>query len=260
VGSDLEERIAEAMVAAWRDRALAVSGGEVLEHDGLVLALTNLPTDEQNVVLVEREPAHPVGALRAAEERFRSRGRALGVKVVVGRTPGVEAAVRSLGLERVIAEPVMAVSLADVVSGPAPAGVSIRRLTTTDDREAAVGIEVEVFGSQRPVAEALLPRSDPTMRSYVATLDGVPAAAAHVRRHERVVGVFGVGTAERARRRGIGAAITSFAALDHLDVADLAWLESSDAGRSVYERIGFRTIGRSEVWVRGARVDPSRPA
>jgi predicted GNAT family acetyltransferase len=98
------------------------------------------------------------------------------------------------------------------------------------------------------------------MRSYVATLDGAPAAAAHARRHERLVGVFGVGTVERARRRGIGAAITSFAVLDQRDVADLAWLEASVAGRAVYERIGFRAIGRSEVWVRRAGDTRPRPA
>jgi predicted GNAT family acetyltransferase len=263
VTSDLEERIAAAMIAAWRDRAAGVSGGEVLGHDGLVLALTNLPADDQNVTLVEREPSDPVAALRTADGLFRSRGRTFGVKVVVGRTPGVEAAIRSLGLERAVAEPVMAVSVADVVSCPAPPGVAIRRATTASDREIALEVEVEVFGTARPVAEALLPLPDaghPRMRSYVATLDGVAVAAAHVRRHERVVGVFGVGTVERARGRGIGGAITSFAALDHRVQADLAWLEASAAGRAVYERIGFRPIGRSEVWVRRGGEVPPRPA
>jgi hypothetical protein len=257
--SDLEDRIVGAMIAAWRDRVGGVAGGEVIELDGLVLALSNLPADDQSVTLVEREPVESVAALTAAEERFTSRGLPFGVKVVVGRTPGVEGAIRSLGLARAVSEPVMAARVEDLAHGPAPDAVSIRRVATQDDRAVAIAVEVEVFGTERAVAEALVPRSSadqPGQRSYVATIGDAPVATAHVRLHERVVGVFGVGTVDAARRRGIGAAITSFAVRDHLDVAELAWLESSALGRSVYERLGFRTIGRSEVWVR--RPDEGR--
>jgi GNAT superfamily N-acetyltransferase len=255
VPDELEDRVVAAMLASWRDRVGGIEGGEVVELDGLVLALSNLPAVDQSVTLVERDPADPVAALTAAEERFRSRGLPLGVKVVVGRFPAIESAVRALGLERVVTEPVMAVRVEDVAHEPAPGGVSIRRVTTAYDRAAAVTVEMAVFGTERAVAEALVPAAiadEPKMRSYVATEGGAAIAAAHVRRDGRTVGVFGVGTVESARGRGIGAAITSFAVQDHLDLADLAWLESSDLGRSVYERLGFRPIGRSEVWVRPA--------
>jgi GNAT superfamily N-acetyltransferase len=253
MASELEDRVDAGIVGAWRGRATGVDGGEALELDGLVLALTNLPADDQNVALVERDPADPVEALRRAEEEFRARGRQFGVKIVVGRTPGIESAVRELGLRRILVEPVMAAAVSDLTEPTPLAAVEVRRATTGPDLAAAVEIEMGVFGTTREIAEALVPPSvaeDPNVRAYVATLGGEPVAGAHTRRHERTVGVFGVGTIDRARRRGIGGALTAFVVRDHRDVADVAWLESSDLGRPVYERIGFRTIAYTEVWVR----------
>jgi hypothetical protein len=252
---DLEDRIAASMIGAWWSRAIDVQGGEVLEYDGLVLALTNLPSDDQNVVLVGREPTDTLAALRMAEAEFRARACQFGVKVVVGRTPSAEWAVRELGLQRILQEPVMAVSVADVAEAAPPPGVSLRRVTTPEDRAAAVDVEMQVFGTRREIAEALVPASvadDPHVRAYVATLAEGPVAGAHARRHEQTVGIFGVGTVERARRRGIGGALTSLVVRDHANVADLAWLESSDLGRPMYERLGFRTIAHTEVWIRRA--------
>lgn len=253
---DLVDRIVDGMIVAWRDRTTGIDGGEVLELDGLVLALSNLAPDDQNVTLVEREPADPIAALGLAEEEFRSRGRRFGVKVVVGRAPSVESAVRELGLARILSEPVMAVEVSGVLRAPTPSGVVIERARRTEDLSAAIDVEIEVFGTKRPIAEALLPPAvadHPRMRAYVARLDGRPVAGAQARRDGRTVGVFGVGTVERARRRGIAAALTSFVVTDHEGVADVAWLESSDLGLPVYERLGFRAVARSEVWVRPRR-------
>jgi predicted GNAT family acetyltransferase len=252
---DLEDRIAASMIGAWWSRAIDAPGGEVLEHDGLVLALTNLPADDQNVVLVGREPTDTIAALRIAEAEFRARDRQFGVKVMVGRTPSAEWAVRELGLQRILLEPVMAASVSNVAEAAPPPGVSLRRATSSEDRAAAVDVEMQVFGTRREIAEAMIPMSiadHATTRAYVATLDGSLIAGAHARRHERTIGIFGVGTVERVRRRGIGAALTSFAVRDHADVADLAWLESSEMGRPVYQRLGFRTIAHTEVWIRRA--------
>jgi predicted GNAT family acetyltransferase len=57
------------------------------------------------------------------------------------------------------------------------------------------------------------------------------------------VGIFNVATPPEFRRRGYGAAITAHAARDGLNHgADLAWLQSSSMGESVYLRLGFREV------------------
>jgi ribosomal protein S18 acetylase RimI-like enzyme len=76
----------------------------------------------------------------------------------------------------------------------------------------------------------------------------VACATTHL--HRGTLGLFGIGTIERARRRGIGTAVTAFAIRDHRTEADLAWLEPTAMARRLYERLGFRAVSTWEVWVR----------
>lgn len=251
---EVAERVAEAMIAFWRDRA-ARHGGDAHEIDGLVVAISGLPANDQSVTLVEREPADARAALAEAEGRFRARGRAFGVKVEVGRHPAVESVVRSLGLRMVSSEPAMVVPVTEVGPAATPPGVNVHRVTGPDELRGMVDIEVAVFGTDRRVAEGLLPPSilaTDSIRCYLATLDGEPVGSAYAHRFGGALGVFGVATLERARRRGIGTAVTTSAVRDHREAADLAWLEASQLGRPVYERMGFRAISDYEVWVRPA--------
>jgi len=58
-----------------------------------------------------------------------------------------------------------------------------------------------------------------------------------------VVGIYNVATAVEARRRGAGAAVTAAAMADaRARGARWAILESSEMGRSVSERLGFRQV------------------
>jgi predicted GNAT family acetyltransferase len=57
------------------------------------------------------------------------------------------------------------------------------------------------------------------------------------------VGIFNVATPPEFRGRGYGATITAYAARDGFGHgADLAWLQSSAMGESVYLRLGFREV------------------
>ena len=74
----------------------------------------------------------------------------------------------------------------------------------------------------------------------VGVATGVPTGEA--------VGVFGVAVAPAARRRGIGAALTRAAARAG-EGSEIAWLSARGEAASMYERLGFRAVGRNEVWV-----------
>jgi len=74
----------------------------------------------------------------------------------------------------------------------------------------------------------------------VGVATGVPAGEA--------VGVFGVAVAPEARKQGIGAALTRAAARAR-EGSVISWLSARGDAAHVYERLGFRAVGRTEVWV-----------
>jgi ribosomal protein S18 acetylase RimI-like enzyme len=86
------------------------------------------------------------------------------------------------------------------------------------------------------VAHVVTARID---EKIVGVATGVPAGGA--------VAVFGVAVAPEARRRGIGAALTRAAA--RAGDAGTAWLSARGEAARVYERLGFREVGRTEIWV-----------
>ncbi|HEX6230423.1 MAG TPA: GNAT family N-acetyltransferase [Actinomycetota bacterium] len=249
---DVAERIARGMVEAWRDRVSHIEGHAIYEADGLLVALSNLPDDELNVALVELEPQDPLGALSRAEWWFRSHGRRLGVELERGRHPAIERAARMLGLFPAVTRPAMAAAVAELGPPVPPEGVAFRRVETPEDLSAMVDLEVEIFGTERSVAERLLgPRALERTRTRmtIATLEGEPVAMAYVHVHDGAIGVFGVGTVDRLRRRGIGTAVTASAIGQARGEADLAWLQPTALGRGVYEAMGFRPVAHWQVWM-----------
>jgi GNAT superfamily N-acetyltransferase len=228
--------------------------GHVLQEvDGVVVCLTNLPDDEQNAALIEREPADAAAALARAERIFVDHGRSLGFDVGRGRHPDVDAALRAMGLELVASRPAMAMRVDDVAPPQVPGGVEILRVTDPQLLADLVEVEVGAFETDRIVAEGLLAASQlrlPNVRLYAAIADDRAVAQAVTNTQRGAVGVFGVATLPEYRRRGIGTAITAFAIDDVRDEADLAWLQSTDMGRPLYERMGFRPVSDWDVWVR----------
>jgi predicted GNAT family acetyltransferase len=71
------------------------------------------------------------------------------------------------------------------------------------------------------------------------------------------VAIFNIATPAQFRGHGYGAAITARVVSDGLARgARWAWLQSSQAGYSVYERLGFRTLELWDCWV----LEPDAPA
>ncbi|HEV7493159.1 GNAT family N-acetyltransferase [Baekduia sp.] len=88
----------------------------------------------------------------------------------------------------------------------------------------------------------------PHVAALVAYVDGAPASCAMTLVSHGVAGVFYVATVERARRRGLGDALTRAAARAGFELgARAAWLGASGMGAELYRRIGFSDLGTTIV-------------
>jgi GNAT superfamily N-acetyltransferase len=250
-GMEIVDRVAAATLEGERVRADVVEGGEVIEVQDLLVALSNLPQPELNGTRVIREPTDPAAAIEAAREVFRSRGHPFfGIEVEVGRHPWVEEAIHDAGLRRAESWPAMVVEPSALPTALAPDGVDIRVVTEPADLDAVRSVEVETFGTPAEIAERFVGErmlADERVRMLTAWNGDEPVGEATAYLLDDTVGIFGVGVLPSARRRGIGAALTIRAARA-FDV-DLAWLQPSDMARRMYEDLGFRRVSDWEIWV-----------
>ena len=143
--------------------------------------------------------------------------------------------------------PVMVLELIPPRPRPQPDGVALRVGGAELHEDFHLGGESgELF--RRIFGPGFL--ADSRVRIAAAYLDGEPVAGAAVIRSGQVVGVYAVATQERARRRGIGRAVT-WAAIDAGREAwsgTIAVLQSSEMGVPAYRSMGFEEVSRYTVY------------
>ncbi len=168
--------------------------------------------------------------------------------------PGCEPALSELAVERGMrAEPDVPLMLLDGrgTFDPGPPGLVIRELAPDQGGEHAA-VAAAGFGAPeedfRPlVTPPLLGRAG--VRSYIGEVDGEPVTTGIGVTFGDAVAIFNIATPPAHRRRGYGGAVTARAVQDGFaGGAHWAWLQASDAGRPVYERLGFRTIESWSCW------------
>ncbi|TMK18961.1 MAG: GNAT family N-acetyltransferase [Actinobacteria bacterium] len=244
---DLDE-FGRAMAAALRLKTLAVPGGEVMDVDGLQVCLSHLPDPGENFAFVATEPGDPRAAVAEAEAILRRNGMPFGIAVLAGRHPSVDAAVRARGHRVLFEEPAMTARVADLAPVTLPPDVRLAEAGVVDLAAVAaldaVAFDGDIEVSAGMYSPALLDVSHVVTATkggkIVGVATGVPTG--------ELVGVFGVAVASAARRQGIGAALTRAAARAE-EGSEIAWLSARAEAAKVYERLGFRAVGRTEVWV-----------
>ena len=244
---DLDE-FGRAMAAALRLKTLAVPGGEVMDVDGLQVCLSHLPDPGENFAFVATEPGDPRAAVAEAEAILRRNGMPFGIAVLAGRHPSVDAAVRARGHRVLFEEPAMTARVADLAPVTLPPDVRLAEAGVVDLAAVAaldaVAFDGDIEVSAGMYSPALLDVSHVVTATkggkIVGVATGVPTG--------ELVGVFGVAVASGARRQGIGAALTRAAARAE-EGSEIAWLSARAEAAKVYERLGFRAVGRTEVWV-----------
>jgi ribosomal protein S18 acetylase RimI-like enzyme len=244
---DLDE-LGTAMAAALRAKTLAVSGGEVVGIDGLEVHLSHLPDPGENFAFVATEPEDPATALAEAEAILRRNGMPFGIGVLGGRHPSVDAAVRTRGHRLLFEEPTMTARVADLALAALPPDVRLAD-AGPGDLAAVAALDALAFDGELVVSRGMYSRALLDIARVVIAKEGgkIVGVATGVPTGE-AVGVFGVAVAPEARGQGIGAAITC-AAASAGDGSEIAWLSARGEAAHVYERLGFRAVGRTEVWV-----------
>lgn len=195
-----------------------------------------------NGVLVESEPCSGIAdSIREVEER----GVRCGVQIRAGRHPDVEAEAAQLGLTGRLPMPGMTVA-PDELTDARARGLEIVR--AEDEKGLADAAHLAAAGDGAPLrwmlalyAPGLLALDG--MAVYLGRVDGETVTTAIGYQTGKDVAIFSVATPVEHRRRGYGAAITARAARAAFENgADLAWLQTSAMGESVYRGLGFRQV------------------
>lgn len=95
---------------------------------------------------------------------------------------------------------------------------------------------------------------DPQVVWLAAIVDGEPAGHAIINLVDDHAGLFNVGVSGKHRFRGIGSSLTLAAMQRARDLgARTMNLNSTPAGKKLYERLGFRQFGTGQTWVKSGR-------
>lgn len=181
------------------------------------------------VKIVRTAPRFVVHLRRGVDERF---VRLMGQLGLV-RTDAV-AVLPGMALEKIEPEPRNV------------SGLDIRRVTDERSfeehaRTASAAFEIDEALVWSFLDVRMLDNPDATF--YVGYADGQPVTTGLGFRTGRTIGVYNIATVASARRRGFGEAMTTRVTADGAEAGcDVAILQASEMGKSLYERLGYRTV------------------
>lgn len=192
----------------------------------------------------------PGELLGRAQAFFASRGRGFAVWARDGAAEDrdlIEAA-KVTGLKEVYAMPEMVLDRR-AEAHPPPAGVELRRVVSASDAVdywrvatgayASIGFPPEIFAFYESHDGLTVDNA----AAFIADLDDRPAGIAMTIVSHGVAGIYWVGTSDNARGRGLGWMVTATAVNAGFDMgAEIASLQASPMGESLYLRMGFETI------------------
>ncbi|HEX2105465.1 MAG TPA: GNAT family N-acetyltransferase [Solirubrobacteraceae bacterium] len=240
-------RVHTAHADAWQaeGRLREPHGGGALEVRGLRLMASGLPHAQWNSADVTAADAD----LDAARAFYAQRGAGWGVRVpphIAWRHGRKLLTLRLMALDEGAFTP-----------APRPVGGVAIAAAAPEDLDALLHVDVTGFGEDPEVERAWLgPHLDaPNVDVALATLDGEPVGTGYALRTDDRAGpclyLAGVAVLPHARRRGVGAALSSWLLERGLRAgARLAHLhaDTDDAAR-VYARLGFTDIDGLDVYV-----------
>ena len=155
--------------------------------------------------------------------------------------------VRTLGLQPSGTARCMVLFDPTVIGVRDVAGIHLEVVGDHESRQALVAASASIFEAPVELFDILYPSAmlgSDAIQAVTARLDGEVVGVAAAFMTDGAVGVYGVATALRHRRRGIGEMLTSWAVNAGVRLgARFAYLQPSDLGQPLYARMGFRDVG-----------------
>ena len=228
------------------------AGGIVHDEDGLMLytGIHRFPVLVNGVFRTDgRVPADAV--LARARTFFARHERGFTINVRAHVDADLHGAAEKAGLVMIGNAPGMVLDHRLPEADPPP-GVALRRVATAADAAAfgeIMGAAYATYGMPPEVGPACLGRlatlQAPHIVTYLALLDGTPAAGAMTIVTHGVAGIYWVGTMPEARGRGLAELCTRAAGNAGFDLGGrIAALQASVMGEPVYRRMGYVEITR----------------
>jgi ribosomal protein S18 acetylase RimI-like enzyme len=191
-----------------------------------------------------------------AKEFFAARERGFSVWVRDGQAEDHDllAAAKAAGFGLVYEMPEM--TLGKKLEPPElPPGAELRRLTAVEQATdfwrvatasySSIGFPPEIFAGYTNHAGLLAEN----VVAFLALLDGEPVGIAMTMVSHGVAGIYWVGSLEQARGKGLGGAVTVAATNAGFDLgADVASLQASPMGKSIYLALGYETAFEYQMW------------
>jgi predicted N-acetyltransferase YhbS len=241
------ERVVDGLFAFYRFCGAASDGAHTIESDGLLAAV--VPAAPERAVangVAYRSP----DALEAAYDELADAYSEVGAKWTVWVWPDDDAAARFLeGRGHVLdAQPVAMLHELDGVERPLAGALGD---WTADGDFAVVGPlndRAYNFGTDS-FTRALQSRPSDSIHVYVARDEGEPVACLLMTDHDGNTDVECVAVVPEARGRGISGNLLRHALADAVERGcETSTLVSTALGYPVYERAGYRPLGRFQVW------------
>ena len=243
---------ARASIEMWHPYLRAIPGAWIDERDGATAVVSGIEGAGFNGVWVERPDTSP-GLVSELLDRVAGAGVPHCLQLRAGARAELEVLARERGMVLDGEEPTMVLEDSSLLDAALNVpGLTVEPLGTTEG-SAHARIAAHAFGTRPEVFEAAMTEvilSVPGIRGYVGRVRGEPVSSAVGVTHRGVTGILAVGTLTAHRRRGYAAAVTARAALDGFAAgARWVWLQSDPSAVRVYERLGFRTVDTSAIWV-----------
>jgi GNAT superfamily N-acetyltransferase len=237
------DRLHEVLVSVAERLATVLEGARFERGGGYCfMSFPTFPIRDLNGVWADTDAA--AGQLAARRAEANELGTPFTVMTRAGRTPDVELAARELGLTNEIRIPGMTVTAHDL-NAPA-SDLQVVRVETADGLAQALAVGASGFGVPADLIASVYSLEVAELEgleTYLGRADGRDVSTAVGFTVDRTCGIFSVATPEEHRGKGYGAAITAQAVRDAFGAgADIAGLQSSPMGESVYRRLGFREV------------------